>query len=365
VSLEHSRKARDLVVVVDDQDTGRTILAQLIRSIDNTVEVVAFGDSREALGFVRERTPDLILTDYKMPGLDGLAFTREVRGIPACRDVPLVMVTIVEDKRIRYEALDAGATDFLNRPIDPHECRARCRNLLTLRHQQQIIRHRARWLEEQVALATQEIGSRERETLLRLAKAGEYRDEGTGNHVVRIARYCRVIAEGLGLPSGRCEEIELASPMHDIGKIGIPDSVLLKIGPLTPGETTLMRTHTRIGYEILKGSPSRYLQLGAIIALHHHEKFDGSGYPNRLSGDDIPLSARIVAVADVFDALTTERPYKRSWSADQAVRHIEAGVGRHFDPACVAAFRNGLERIEDIHSTLLDPLAHSSSAEGG
>lgn len=354
MTAERPKKRGTLVVVVDDQATGRTILAQLIHSIDPSLEVASFGDAREALTFIQGRTPDLILTDYQMPDLDGIAFTREVRRIPDCRDVPLVVVTIVEDRRVRYEALDAGATDFLNRPIDQYECRARCRNLLTLRRQQQIIRHRAQWLEEQVALATQEIQSRERETLLRLAKAGEYRDEGTGNHVLRIAKYSRLIASTLGLSSALCEEIELAAPMHDIGKIGIPDHILRKVGPLTTEECTIMRTHTQIGYEILKGSPSRHIQLGAIIALHHHEKFDGSGYPNGLKDKDIPLSARIVAVADVFDALTTARPYKTPWTQEDAMRQIARDAGRHFDPACVAAFEASLGHIAEIWADLQD-----------
>lgn len=352
------------MVVVDDQTTARTILAQLIRSIDGTLEVVSFGDPREALSFVRVRTPDLILTDYKMPGLDGVAFTREVRKIPACADVPLVVVTIVEDKSVRYQALDAGATDFLNRPIDQYECRARCRNLLTLRSQQQIIRNRARWLEDQVALATQEIQSRERETLLRLAKAGEYRDEGTGNHVLRIAKYSRAIATTLGLPPGRCEEIELAAPMHDIGKIGVPDAILLKTGTLTTEESAIMQAHTLIGYEILKNSPSSHIQLGAVIALNHHEKFDGTGYPNHLSGDAIPLSARIVAIADVFDALTNARPYKNPWPQEEAVKHILDQSGRHFDPECVEAFLASMENIDGIQSALRDENGKPVSTSG-
>ena len=343
-----------LVVVVDDQATARTILAHMIRSIDDTLEVVTFADAREALCFLHERTPDLVLTDYKMPHMDGIAFIEELRRLPACGDVPVVVVTIIEDRHVRYEALEAGATDFLNRPVDPHECRVRCRNLLTLRMQQRIIRNRANWLEQQVAAATREIQARERETLLRLAKAGEYRDEGTGNHVLRIARYSRLIATALGLPPDRCEDIELASPMHDIGKIGIPDSILLKVGALTAEETGIMRTHTTIGYEILKESPSRHIQLGAIIALHHHEKFDGTGYPSGLEAEDIPLPARIVAVCDVFDALTTARPYKRAWTLEPALEHIEKESGHHFDPRCVQAFIASADGIAEIHATLYD-----------
>ncbi len=321
---------KPLVVVVDDQATGRAILSRLVRSIDQDLHVVAFSDGGSAIEFVISATPDLIITDYLMPEMDGISFIRRVRAIPTCKDVPIIVVSVSEDKRVRYEALDAGATDFITRPIDPSECRVRCRNLLTLRHQQQVISSRAAWLEEQVSIATREIAARERETLLRLAKAGEYRDEQTGNHVVRIAEYCHQMAESLQLPAFQCDAIRLAAPMHDIGKIGIPDGILLKAGRLTEFEQVVMRKHTRIGYEILNNSPSHYLQLGATIALYHHEKVDGSGYPEGLRGDQIPIAARIVAVADVYDALTSHRPYKSAWSAADATAHIQNLSGSHF-----------------------------------
>ena len=345
---------KSLVVIVDDQTAGRQILTHLIRSIDHDIEVVAFCDAASAIDFIRTATPDLIVTDYVMPRMDGVSFIRRVRKIPRCGDVPIIVVTVVEDKRIRYQALDAGATDFLNRPIDQHECRTRCRNLLTLRRQQQIISSRARWLEEQVTVATNKIFAREQETLLRLAKAGEYRDQNTGNHVLRIAKYCRLMAAGLGLSGPECDAIELASPMHDIGKIGIPDQILLKPAKLTETEFSLMRRHTRLGYEILCDSPSHYLQLGATIALYHHEKFDGSGYPQGLHGDEIPQAARIVAVADVFDALTSVRPYKPAWSSREAITHIRNLSGSHFDPECVEVFLDCVPEIEGVRHRLRD-----------
>ena len=347
-------RRRPLVVIVDDQSTGRRILEQLVRGLEEQLEVASFGDAPSAIERIGQQTPDLILTDYMMPNMDGVTFIRRVRAIPDCADVPLVVVTIVEDRRVRYQALDAGATDFLNRPIDEYECRARCRNLLTLRNQQKIIRDRAVWLEEQVAEATREVKARERETLLRLAKAGEYRDEGTGYHVLRIAQYSRVMAQALGLAPSRCEDIELAAPMHDIGKVGIPDQILLKPGRLTGHEFAIMRRHSEIGYEILKDSPSHFLQLGATIALNHHEKSDGSGYPAGLAGRAIPLEARIVAVADVFDALTTERPYKRAWPLPEAIAYVRGLSGSHFDPDCVAAFLENIDAIEGIFYTLAD-----------
>ena len=352
---------KSLVVIVDDQTAGRKILERLILGIDRDVEVVAFGHAAAALAFIRSTTPDLIVTDYVMPEMDGVSFIRGVRTLSRCADVPIIVVTVVEDRRIRYQALDAGATDFLNRPIDQHECRARCKNLLTLRRQRQIISSRAKWLEDQVAVATEQILAREQETLLRLARAGEYRDEHTGNHVMRIAKYCRLLAQSLGLSGADCEAIELASPMHDIGKIGIPDHILLKPGKLTPSEFAVMRGHSRLGYEILCDSQSSYIQLGATIALSHHEKFDGSGYPEGLRGEAIPLPARIVAVADVFDALTSARPYKAPWSSAEATAHIRSLAGSHFDPACVDAFLSLIPEIERVRDRLSDDAdGHSS-----
>lgn len=351
------RTQQPLVIIVDDQLTGRRILEELVRTIDSHLCIEAYGDPYQALERIRRQVPDLVLTDYKMPIMNGITFTRHVRSIPGCLDVPLIMVTIVDDKRIRYEALDAGATDFLTRPIDQYECRARCRNLLTLRRQQKIIRSRAKWLEDQVSVATQQIRTRERETLLRLAKAGEYRDEGTGNHVLRMAKYSRLIAEELGLKEAECDEIELAAPMHDIGKIGIPDAILLKAGELTDDESEIMRSHTVIGHEILKDSPSRYIQLGAIIALSHHERYDGSGYPRGLKDDEIPLAARIVAVADIYDALTSERPYKLAWTNEEAVRFLAKQAGTQLDPQCVTAFLRRIHEARAIHDQLKDGLS--------
>lgn len=345
-----------LIVIVDDQVTGRKILEQIVRDTCADADVVSFGDPYEALSRIRSDAPDLILTDYKMPTMDGITLIRMVRGIPHCADVPIMVVTIIDERKIRYEALDAGATDFLTRPIDRYECRARCRNLLTLRKQHKIIQDRAKWLEDQVALATQEIQARERETLLRLAKAGEYRDEGTGNHILRIAQYSHLLAVAMGLPQGRCEEIELAAPMHDIGKIGIPDDILRKNGPLTDRERAIMCRHTDIGYEILRGSPSRHIQLGAIVALNHHERYGGGGYPSGISGEDIPLSARIVSVADVYDALTTIRPYKDAWSAQKALEYMQKMSGSCFDPRCITALLRSFDDILATQERLKDPV---------
>lgn len=345
-------KTERYALVVDDQSTGRKILAEILLSIESDLNVVTCADPREALGYARTQAPDLILTDYRMPEMDGVELIKHLRSTPGCGDVPIVVITVVGDKSVRYDALNAGATDFLTRPLDQIECRSRCRNLLMLRRQQNIIQDRAEWLERQVQMATHQILLRERETLLRLAKAGEYRDQDTGNHVLRMASYSRLIAEYLGLPGADCDEIEFAAPMHDIGKIGVPDHILLKQGKLGSEEWALMKTHTTIGRDILSGSDSRYIQMGSVIALNHHEKFDGSGYPNGLIGEAIPLQARIVAVADVYDALRSHRPYKPAWSRQDAVQYIADQSGRHFDPQCVEAFINQIDRVYEIETNL-------------
>lgn len=342
------------VLVIDDQATSRQILAQIVRSIDELLEIKSFDSAQPALDWLRDRQADLILTDYKMPGMNGIEFLEQARTLKQLQNVPIVMITSHEETEIRYRALELGATDFINKPIDHAECRARFRNLLQLQRQRLIIEDRANWLEEQVRAATHAIRVREHETLLRLAKAGEYRDEETGNHVIRMARFARVIAETLGVEKTECETIELSAPMHDIGKIGIPDQILLKPGKLTTEEFETIKQHTIIGYEILRDSPSRYLKMGAEIALGHHEKFDGSGYPQGLVGEAIPLPARIVAVADVFDALSSRRCYKPAWSDQDIMNLMVDESGKHFDPQCIDAFLSQIDRIREIRASLSD-----------
>jgi two-component system response regulator RpfG len=336
------------VFIVDDRATARSLLEGLAKSLGNGIQVECFSDPRQALERAGRQIPDLIITDYRMPSMDGIEFTRRLRAIKALADIPIVIITVVEDRKVRHMALESGATDFLTRPIDPHECRARCRNLLALRRSQKKLGERANRLEVQVARATQMIHSRERETLIKLAKAGEYRDENTGNHIYRMARFSSLIARKLGLSAQECEDIEVAAPMHDLGKIGIPDSVLLKHGPLTPFEWMIMKKHPVIGHDILADSPSHYLRLGALIALYHHERYDGKGYPHGLVGKAIPLAARIVAVADVFDALTTERPYKQPWTFEAALDYLREQKGTHFDPDCAQIFLDSTDEIRRI-----------------
>jgi len=342
------------VLIVDDESTGRTILSKIIQQVEDDIGVEAFDNPLEALKWLDDNHPDLIITDYRMPEMNGIELTRKIRERPGMQDIPIMVITVVNEKSVRYDALEAGATAFLTRPIDQIECRTSCRNLLKLHEQQSIIQDRADWLARQVEIATQQVVSREKETLLRLAKAGEYRDQETGYHVIRMAKYSRQIAEALGLSEMECDEIEYAAPMHDIGKIGIHDDVLLKPGKFEPQEWLTMQQHTTIGHAILSNSQSRYIQTGSIIALSHHEKFDGTGYPHGIVGIDIPLVARIVAVADVYDALVSNRPYKDPWTETDAQDYLEKHSGTQFDPICVEAFFERIETIKNIHLDFSD-----------
>ncbi len=336
----------DFVLVLDDQSTGLKLFTQILLNMDKRLDVHGFTNPHTALEAAKIRRPALVISDYKMPEMDGEDFIKHFRSLPGCEDIPLIVVTVCEDLDVRYKVLKAGATDFLMRPLDHNECRARCENLLKLsRHQRQIANKQVE-LEEKVKQATEEIFLREQETLMRLARAGEYRDQETGMHVVRMAKTSALIARSLGLSEDECHEIELAAPMHDIGKIGITDTILLKEGRLTDDEREIMKTHAEIGYEILNGSDSKYIQLGADIALRHHEKWDGTGYPGALAGKDIPLPARIVAIADVYDALSSKRPYKEAWDLDDARKLIVEESGKHFDPKCVDAFIDKYDEIK-------------------
>jgi two-component system response regulator RpfG len=349
--------ARNTVMVVDDQSTGRAILEQVVRSLDDRVMVEGFGRPVDAVVWATRHVADLVLIDYMMPEMNGIELAKRLRALPGYDHVPIMMVTAHDDRKVRYDALDAGVTDFLIKPVDARECMARCRNLLTLRRQQLALEDKRRLLEGMVEEATREVRDREKETLMRLARAGEFRDEETGYHLVRMARYSRLIADTIGLEREEAETIELAAPLHDIGKIGIPDQILLKKDKLDGVEWDTMRSHPIIGHEILKGSASKYVRMGSLIALGHHEKYDGSGYPNGLVSDHIALCARIVAVADVYDALTSARPYKKAWSSTEAFEFLQQQRGRHFDPHLVDAFTGVKAAVERIQGELRDPEA--------
>jgi two-component system, response regulator RpfG len=336
------------IVIVDDQTSARTMLRHILEDISPELEVYDFGDSEEALRWSESNRPDLLLLDYRMPVVDGLEFARRFRRSLTNRDVPIVLVTVVGDEPIRQAALDAGVIDFLVKPVRPRELRARCRNLLQLRQQSESIKQRALSLEQRLLSSMHEVEERERETLSRLARAIEYRDIGTSAYLERMSHVAGLIAEGLGMSEDEVRLIELAAPLHDIGKIAIPDDVLLKPGPLDEQQLAIMRRHPQIGHELLSGSQNRFIQVGATIALRHHERYDGSGYPDGLSGAQIPIEARIVAVADVFDALISPRPYKAPWTFDNALDFLLEQSGKLFDPQCVQALVQNRTRLEDI-----------------
>ena len=354
IGQNDNSRTQPTIAIIDDEFTSRIILDKIVRGLRKDVFVQSFASPLGAIDWLRLNNPDLILVDHLMEEMSGLEVIRKIRQLPHLEHVPVIMVTVSNDNEIRFKALEAGATEFLSKPFNHYECQIRCSNLLSLRMHHKGVLRRSEELEKAVSEATRRILEREQETLFRLARAGEYRDSDTGNHVLRMARFSRLIAEGMGLDENRCSLIEMAAPMHDIGKIGIPDNILLKPGKLNHEEFSIMKTHSLIGYHILKSSHSKYISLGAEIALSHHERYDGSGYPNGLKDKASPLDARIVAVADVFDALTIERPYKKAWSNQDALEYIRSNKGSHFDPECVEAFLLQFSKISLVQQQLQD-----------
>ncbi|HRJ60415.1 MAG TPA: response regulator [Azospirillaceae bacterium] len=352
--LEIADDMEHQVVVIDDDPTNTSLMAGVISRIKGCAPV-CFTRPAQALAWLAREQPDLVLLDQMMPEMDGLEVLRRIRCDERLRDVPVVMITGSCLNETRMAALEHGATDFLNKPLRPAEFRVRVRNILALRKSQRLLSDRAAHLAYEVQTATREIRARELELLMRLCRASEFRDPETGAHLERMARYAQLIAEALGLGQERAEEIFRAAPMHDVGKLGVPDAILLKAGVLGLEEKVVMRQHTLIGYDILKDSASPLIQLGAEIALSHHERWDGEGYPHGLKGEEIPLSGRIVAVADVFDALTSARCYKAPWTLEAARAHLENGKGGHFDPRCVDALFSCWDAVLDVHSVSPDP----------
>ncbi len=342
------------VVIVDDTQINVTLMQALVNRIDGC-KPVCFTESAAGLAWCLTNNPDLVIVDYMMPAPDGIEFIQRCRAEPSKAEVPILMVTADHEKEVRYRALESGANDFLTKPIDRIEFTSRVKNMLAIRRSHLALSDRAVWLAEEVNKATAGIREREREAVFRLARAAEFRDPETGAHIQRMAHYSRLIAKQLGLDETQQELILEAAPMHDVGKLGTPDMILLKPGKLSPEEFAVMKQHASIGWEILRDSAAPTLQIAAEIAHTHHEKFDGSGYPRGLAGAQIPLFGRIVAVGDVFDALTSARPYKPAWEFGRAWEFVVAQRSTHFDPDCVDAFLACRDGVIAIREQFRDP----------
>lgn len=335
------------ILIVDDHAINLLFLSKIIAKLPGT-SVQTQLSAPKALASCVDQEWDLIVVDYMMPDLDGLDFVRALRQLPSHTQTPVLMVTASTEPEVKYQLLDLGVVDFLPKPTDPSELTARARNLISLRQATKALQQHNASLRQGVQEMTVELAARERESLLVLARAAESRDLETGQHLTRMSTYSRLIAQSLGLDDETVEHIFLAAPVHDVGKIGIPDRILLNTGRLNEAEWQEMKRHTLYGHDILAKSKTPILRLGAQIALNHHEAWDGSGYPNGLSGEAIPLAARIVTVADIFDALTSKRPYKPAWSEQDAIAELKALSGKRIDARCVEAFLDQLAQVREV-----------------
>jgi putative two-component system response regulator len=352
------------ILVVDDEDSIRRILSRLLRRNGYICETAA--DADEAMRLLQETEFALVLTDVDMPGSSGLDLITEIaRDFP---DTATVMVTGMDDAQLANTALDIGAYGYIIKPFQPNEILINVSNAIRRRRLEMETRtHRIR-LEQMVkdrtadlwdAIARLERAERDlrtsrEETIERLAIAAEFRHDETAQHIQRMSRYCALLARNAGMDSERSETIRVASLMHDVGKIGIPDYILLKPGPLTPDERAIMQQHTDIGFRILAGSSSELLATAADIAWTHHERVDGSGYPRGLKGDAIPIEGRIAAIADVFDALSSDRAYKTAFSLVTAVEGMRKARGTHFDPELLDVFLNSIDEVLEIKEQYAD-----------
>jgi len=311
------------LLIVDDEPANLGVLRQIL---ENDYDLMFARHGADALKLADKHPPGLILLDIQMPDMDGYEVCRALKANPKTEDIPVIFVTALSELGNEEVGFDVGCVDYLIKPVHAGIVRARVRTHLSL-------------------VKTQQLEKSQRDAIFMLGKAGHYNDNDTGVHIWRMAAIARQLAEAAGWPPARCDLLELAAPMHDTGKIGIPDAILRKPGKLDAEEWGIMKTHSRIGYEILSSSDAPIFQLAAEVALRHHEKWDGSGYPQGLAGEDIPESARIVAIADVFDALTMKRPYKDAWPVDKAVATLREGAGQHFAPSLIDAFQACLPRI--------------------
>jgi len=337
------------ILVVDDLDANVRLLVRILTTAGYT-SIASTMNPLEACELHRRHRYDLILLDLLMPGMDGFQVMEGLKAIEPDGYLPVIVITAQPDHKLR--ALKAGAKDFISKPFELPEVLARVHNMLEVRLLDKELHSHNDVLEQRVRERTAALKESYLETIFTMTLAAEYRDEDTGAHVRRISYYCRELARMLGMDEEFVDKIFFASPMHDVGKIGIPDDILLKPGGFTPAEWEIMKQHTSIGAKILGNGKSPYLMMGAEIALNHHERWDGGGYPNGKRGEDIPLAARIMNVCDVYDALRSKRPYKSAFDHAKTMDIIALGDGRtlpeHFDPAVLAAFKQNHQSFRDV-----------------
>jgi putative two-component system response regulator len=316
------------ILIVDDEVINLENLRHILKA---EYPLVFARSGKEAISATEKHRPSLILLDINMPDMNGYTVCKTLKANPSFEGIPVIFVTTLSDTGNEAAGFAVGCVDYISKPVVPSIVKARVKTHLSL-------------------VRTTTLEKSHRDAIFMLSKAGHYNDNDTGVHIWRMAAYSKVLAKEMGWTRTEAELLELAAPMHDTGKIGIPDSILAKPGKLTEQEWQIMRQHSQIGYEILAKSDAPIFQLAAQIALSHHEQWDGSGYPQGLAGTDIPQCARIVAVADVFDALTMRRPYKEAWPVDQAIMMIQAGSGKHFDAEIVRCFLDIQAKLLDIRS---------------
>ncbi|MBI5592765.1 MAG: response regulator [Deltaproteobacteria bacterium] len=341
---------KTVVLIADDEDRNLRLMEALLLPMD--YDVLKAVNGKEAIEKARSASPDVILMDVMMPVMDGLEAVRILKQDEETRMIPVVMVTALREVDDRVKALEAGADDFLSKPVDKTELRIRVQTLAKVKAYNDHLRNYQKKLESEVARKTIQLQNTlealqiaSLDSIHRLSRAAEYKDEDTGAHILRMSRYSEAVARKMGLAVKTVERILYAAPMHDVGKIGIPDKILLKPGKLDPDEWEIMKQHTTIGGRILGGSRTGFIKLAEVIALTHHERWDGSGYPRGLRGVQIPLAGRITAIADVFDALTSRRPYKEPFSVEKSFDIIRESKGTHFDPDVVDAFFSVQDKI--------------------
>ncbi|AFP29257.1 HD domain-containing phosphohydrolase [Marinobacter sp. BSs20148] len=339
------------IFIVDDEPANLKLLEKILTFAGYT-NLTLISDPRQVIPAYHKHHPALILLDLNMPGVDGYQVMNQLGNLGDPLLPPIVILTAQNQQDYLLRALEAGARDFISKPFDRRELLMRVHNLLDAHVAHLLVQNQKAHLEILVEERTQELRESRLEIIRRLGHAAEWRDEETGNHIIRMSKVCALLASKAGWSKGQCDLILQASPMHDIGKIGIPDAILLKPGKLDPQEWQTMKTHAEIGGRLLEGNSNELFVMAREIALNHHEKWDGSGYPDGLRGEDIPFSGRIAALADVFDALTSARPYKKAWPVEDAVELIRENRGAHFDPELVDLFLADVAsfvRIMDVY----------------